>query len=189
MEFPRVVIDPPDWLAGFTDWSRSLATDEDRMRLAIAMARENVACGTGGPFAALVIERESGRIVSAGTNSVVRLRNSALHAEVVACMVAQQRLGSWSLAVPGMPEHDLVTTCEPCAMCLGAALWSGVRRIVSGADRDDALRLGFEEGPVFPESWGYLAARGLAATRHVLRDDARAVLEAYVHAGGLIYNA
>ena len=189
MGFPRIVIDPPGWLAGFTDWSRLLATDEDRMRLAIAMARENVARGTGGPFAALVVERDSGRVVSAGTNSVVRLNNSVLHAEVVACMVAQQRLGRWSLAVPGQPVHDLVTTCEPCAMCLGAALWSGARRIVCGADREDALRLGFEEGPVFPESWRYVEARGLTATRHVLRDQARAVLEEYAGSGGLIYNA
>lgn len=189
MEFPRIVIDPPAWLAGFTDWSRALATDDDRMRLAISLARENVGRGTGGPFAALVIERESGRVVSAGTNSVLRLNNSALHAEVMACMTAQQRIGSWSLAAPGMPVHDLVTTCEPCAMCLGAALWSGVQRIVCGADREDALRLGFDEGPVFPESWEYLEARGITAVRHVRRDEARAVLAAYVAAGGLIYNA
>jgi len=82
----------------------------------------------------------------------------------------------------------LVTSCDPCAMCLGAALWSGVGRIVCGADRDDAAVIGFEEGPVFPESWRFLAARGLTVTRGLLRDEARAVLDLYRTAGGTIYN-
>jgi tRNA(Arg) A34 adenosine deaminase TadA len=66
---------------------------------------------------------------------------------MVAFMVAQQRIGSFTLAGPGMPAHELVTSCEPCAMCLGATLWSGVRRVVYGAAREDASRLAFEEGP------------------------------------------
>ena len=82
----------------------------------------------------------------------------------------------------------LVTSCDPCAMCLGAALWSGVGRIVCGADRDDAAAIGFEEGPVFPESWRFLAARGRTVTRGLLRDEARAVLDLYRTAGGTIYN-
>jgi tRNA(Arg) A34 adenosine deaminase TadA len=73
-------------------------------------------------------------------------------------------------------------------MCLGAALWSGVRRVVSGAARDDALKLDFEEGPVFPESYRYLEARGIAIEREVLRDEAKAVLELYRRTNGTIYN-
>src|SRR3546814_19963070 len=51
----------------------------------------------------------------------------------------------------GMPRHELFSSCEPCAMCLGATLWSGVTRLVFAATRDDATRLNFDEGPVFPE--------------------------------------
>lgn len=184
-----MAITPPDWLTEFTDWEKSLASDEDRMRIAIALSRENVERGTGGPFGALIVESESGKIVSAGTNSVVRLNNSALHGEIVAFMIAQQRLQSFSLSAPGMPAHDLVTSCEPCAMCLGAALWSGVKRVVSGASREDATRLRFEEGPVFPQSYAYLESRGVTFTRNVLREEARAVLEMYRAKGGPIYNA
>lgn len=184
-----MTISTPGWLAKFTDWERPLATDDDRMRLAIALSRANVERGTGGPFGALIVESDSGRIVAAGTNSVVRLNNSTLHGEIVAFMVAQQRLRSFSLAAPGMPAHDLVTSCEPCAMCLGAALWSGVKRVVSGAAREDATRLQFEEGPVFPQSYAYLESRGVTFTRNVLREEARVVLEQYRARGGLIYNA
>ena len=158
------------------------------MRLVVRLSRENVLRGTGGPFGAAIFERRSNRLVGVGVNSVVRLGNSVLHAEMVAYMIAQARLGTWSLAAPGLPQHELVTSCEPCAMCLGATLWSGVQRVVYGAAREDASRLQFEEGPVFPESYRYLEERGLRIARDVLREEARAVLELYRAGGGKIYN-
>ena len=189
MQLPRVVIEYPEWLNGFVDWERALRDDENRMRLAVRLAQENVERGTGGPFGALIVERETGRVVAAGVNSVVRLNNCTLHGEMVAIMMAQQRLRSYTLNAPGMPPHELVTSCEPCAMCLGGALWSGVRRIVCGAAREDATRLNFEEGPVFPQSYDYLEERGITITRNVLRAEARDVLEQYRARGGKIYNA
>ena len=187
----RVLYSPPVWLADIVDWNTPLPGDEARMRLAIALARENVerrAAG-GGPFGAIVVERDSGRLVSVGVNSVVRLNNSVLHAEVVAIMEAQRRVGAYSLHDPALPAHELITSCEPCAMCLGAALWSGVRRIVCGATRADATRLAFEEGPVFEDSYRYLEARGVTVTHGVLSKEASAVLERYRALGGEIYNA
>jgi tRNA(Arg) A34 adenosine deaminase TadA len=118
----------------------------------------------------------------------VRLNNCALHGEMVAFMIAQQRLGSFTLSAAGMPVHELVTSCEPCAMCLGAILWSGVKRVVCGAHRDDATRLNFEEGPVFPESYKYLADRGIEVVREVCRQEALDVLELYRKNSGKIYN-
>src|SRR5439155_8049047 len=164
------------------------ATDADKMGLAIAVSRENVDRETGGPFGAAIFEAERGRLVSVGMNSVVRLNNSTLHGEIVAFMMAQHRVGSYTLKTSALPRHELFTSCEPCAMCLGAALWSGVRRVVCGAGRDDATRLGFEEGPVFPESYTYLADRGVRLERGLLRDEARTVLEHYREARGAIYN-
>jgi tRNA(Arg) A34 adenosine deaminase TadA len=189
MDHPRVVVEYPDWVDGVVDWSQPITGADDRMRLAVRLARENVERESGGPFAAVIVERDSGRIVSVGMNSVVRLNNCTLHAEMVAFMMAQQRLRSFTLGAPGLPTHELVTSCEPCAMCLGAALWSGVRRIVCGAARDDASRLSFEEGPVFPQSYAYLEERGIEFVRGVLREEARAVLEQYRARGGKIYNA
>src|SRR5205823_8306508 len=120
-----------------------------------------------------------GRPLAVGMNSVVRRQNAALHGEMVALMMAQQRIGSFTLAGPNLPVHELFTSCEPCAMCLGAALWSGVKRIVCGAARDDATRLNFEEGPVFPQSYKYLEDRGIRIEHNLLRDEAKAVLELY----------
>ncbi|HEU5041109.1 MAG TPA: nucleoside deaminase, partial [Gemmatimonadales bacterium] len=184
-----LAVGPPPWLAELVEWDRCYEGDTTRMRLAIALARENVVRELGGPFGAVVFDAERGRVVAAGVNSVTRLTSSMLHAEVVALMLAQHRLGSFTLAAPGFPRHELVTSCEPCAMCLGATLWSGVRRLVCGATRDDAVAVGFDEGPVFPQSYAYLEARGIAVTRGVLREEGREVLELYRRLGGPIYNA
>lgn len=178
----------PDWIGQVIDWNRRYSTDEDRMRLAIDLARENVRRGTGGPFGAAIVDSERGALVSVGVNSVVRLNNSTLHAEMVAFMLAEQRLGSFTLSGDGMAAHELVTSCEPCAMCLGATLWSGVRRVLCGATREDALRVAFDEGPVFEQSYRYLEERGITVIRGVLREDARDVLDSYARQGGVIYN-
>ncbi|MBA3657564.1 MAG: nucleoside deaminase, partial [Gemmatimonadaceae bacterium] len=135
-----------------------------------------------------IFECESGRLVAVGMNSVVRLNNCILHGETFAFMMAQQVTESFTLNSPSLPRHELHTSCEPCAMCLGATLWSGVRRVVYAATREDATILNFEEGPVFPASYKYLEDRGIEIVRNVLRDEAKAVLELYRSRSGKIYN-
>jgi len=184
----RVEVSCPEWVAGFVDWTRAYASDAERMRLAVDLSRENVERGSGGPFGAAVFETDGGPLVAVGVNSVVRLDNSTLHGEIVAFMMAQRRLGSFTLAAPGMPSHEVFTSCEPCAMCLGAALWSGVVRVVYGASGDDVREVGFEEGPVFRESHDYLTSRGVSIEGGLLRDEAKAVLERYRDLEGPLYN-
>lgn len=182
----RVLLDIPDWVSrlarpGVYD------SDEARMGLAVALARDNVATRTGGPFGAAIFERESGRLVAGGVNLVLPMKNSVLHAEVVAIMLAEAMLGSFTLGPESGAEHELVTSCEPCAMCLGAAHWSGVTRLVTGATREDVEGIRFDEGPVFPESYQYLTARGVALRKEVLRAEAREVLKLYAEMNGTIY--
>ena len=185
---PIVHVEYPDWVDSVVDWNRAYGSDQERMRIAIALARANVERSTGGPFGAAVFETKSGRLVAVGMNSVVRLNNCVLHGEMMAFMMAQQCVGSFTLNSAQLPAHELYTSCEPCAMCLGATLWSGVRRLVYGASREDAALLNFDEGPVFPESYHYLEKRGIAIVRNVLRSEARAVLELYRASAGRIYN-
>jgi tRNA(Arg) A34 adenosine deaminase TadA len=185
---PVVHVEYPDWVDSIVDWSQMYKSDQERMRVAINIARANVERSTGGPFGAAIFETQSGRLVAVGMNSVVRLNNCVLHGEMMAFMMAQQCVGSFTLNSPELPAHELYTSCEPCAMCLGATLWSGVRRLVYGASREDAALLNFDEGPVFPESYHYLEKRGIAIVRNVLRGEARTVLELYRANSGKIYN-
>lgn len=184
-----LVIGTPDWVEHAVDWSARYGSDEERMRLAVELARQNVLRGSGGPFGAGIFEAKAGRLVAAGVNSVTRLGNSVLHAETLAIMLAQARIGTYALGAADGESYLLVTSCEPCAMCLGATLWSGVRALVCGATREDATAVGFDEGPVFAESWAYLERRGVRIARGVLRDEAGSVLELYRAGGGAIYSS
>lgn len=184
----EVRVDLPAWAAEWEQSDRRLESDEGRMQVAIELARENVAREAGGPFGAALFEMESGRVVAVGVNSVVRLTNSALHAEMVAFMRAEVRLGRYSLGGPGRPSYALYASCDPCAMCLGATLWAGIQRLVCAATREDAERLGFDEGPVFPESYAYLEQRGIEVKHGLLREASREVLESYRRRDGVIYS-
>jgi tRNA(Arg) A34 adenosine deaminase TadA len=186
--YPGLVVSVPDWVCDLVDAApRSLRTPEERMRLAISLARESAGHG-GGPFGAIVVEDASGRIVAPGVNLVVPLSCSLAHAETVAIAIAQQATGSYDLSAPGLPAMQLVTSTEPCAMCLGAIPWSGVKSLACGATGDDAEKVGFDEGAK-PRRWPEaLEERGIHVTRGVCRDEAAAVLRDYAEGGGLIYN-
>jgi len=94
----------------------------------------------------------------------------------------------FDLGAPGLSEHELVTSCEPCAMCYGAIPWSGVRRVVCGARGTDAEAIGFDEGPK-PKKWASaLEARSISVIQDVCREEAVAVLQEYKKRGGIIYN-
>jgi len=183
-----ITVSLPGWVSSAVDFERSYESDVERMRLAVFIARENVRYETGGPFGAAIFEAETGRLVSVGVNRVVALNNSTLHAEMVAFMLAQAKLQSYTLGGPGQPAHELFTSCEPCAMCLGATPWSGVTRVVWAATREDAGRLAFDEGPVFQATYDYLTARGIRFAAGPLRDEARRILIEYDRQGGEIYN-
>ena len=182
-----LVIKAPAWMVAVARGAHPCPTDEEKMDLVLALARENVRRNRGGPFAAAVFEQSSGKVVGAGVNLVVPEKNSVLHAEVVAIMLAEKAVGSFHLR-GGRRRYELVSSCAPCAMCLGAVLWSGVARLVYGAATQDARRIGFDEGPVFPQSLAYLRKAGMTITPHVRRREACEILLAYQRQGGLIYN-
>lgn len=177
----------PDWLDGFVQaWHDPLETVEQRMCLAVALADENVRQHTGGPFGAIVVEQGSGRLLGVGVNLVTRLELSLAHAEMVAVSLAQSAAGNWNLGASA--KTQLVTSCEPCAMCFGAVPWSGVSSIVWGALREDAEAAGFDEGDK-PRDWiKSLQSRGIETVGGVLRTEAAAVLKRYAGRDGAIYH-
>lgn len=178
---PNLTIHVPDWVhtLALRDGA-SLVSDVDKMDLAIALSRENVARG-GGPFGAAVFDGD--RCVTAGVNRVLDTGYSIAHAEIVAIMAAQQALP----AVTTKPSLTLVTSAEPCCQCFGAIVWSGVERVICGATTDDVEAIGFDEGPK-PAAWQQrLQERGIEVTEQVQRNAARAVLHEYKQQGGVIY--
>jgi len=179
-------------------------TEEDMAKVAIELASKNVSEGTGGPFGCAIFERDvstgNTKLFSVGVNRVVPLSNSTLHAEMVAIQFAQQKLNTFSMATAcctvveeekdaSVPkkEYILCTSCEPCAMCLGGILWSGVSEIVCCAAKNDAEAIGFNEGPVFEESYNHLRKAGIGVKKRVLHEEGAQVLQDYAKVG-VIYN-
>jgi len=104
---------------------------------AIDLARANVA-DDGGPFGAVIVRGDEQ--ISSGQNRVTRDLDPTAHAEVVAIRSACSVLGDFALT-----GCTLYTSCEPCPLCLSAALWARLDRVVYAADREDAARGGFDD--------------------------------------------
>jgi tRNA(Arg) A34 adenosine deaminase TadA len=186
---PSVHVKLPEWLVRLcSQASGRFPTVDSRVDFAVGLARENVARGTGGPFGAAVFDVETGELAAAGVNLVVSANCSVLHAEIVAIVGAQSRLGTYDLAAGG-GVYELASSAAPCAMCLGAIPWSGIRRLSCGARGSDVEAIGFDEGDK-PEAWeARLAARGIEVFTDVCRQSAVAVLCDYAARGGPVYNS
>lgn len=189
MKQPLFTLHPPDWLTEYEMQAGHHFPDiHQRMRFVIELSRRSFRDGGGGPFAAAVFRMDDGALLASGVNLVIAGRCSLLHAEIVALIRAQLQAGSHDLSAAGLPPSELVTSTEPCAMCLGAITWSGVRGLVYGAAREDAEAIGFDEGDRPPLWKKALERRGIGVLEKILREEAVAVLQEYRAAGGRIYN-
>ena len=108
-------------------------TPEDHAALAqaIALSRVHMQANDGGPFGAVIMR--GGRVLSEGWNKVTSTRDPTAHAEVVAIRLACEAVGDYSLK-----GATLYSSCEPCPMCLAAAYWARLDRIVYANSREDA---------------------------------------------------
>jgi tRNA(Arg) A34 adenosine deaminase TadA len=180
-------LDGPLWLDAFSRPELGPdAGDAERMAWVADLVDRQVDERTGGPFAAAVFDGLTGEVLGAAVNRVEATSTCIAHAEVLALAEAGQAIGRYTLI---SRAAVLVTSTEPCAMCLGAVGWSGVERLVCGANDHDARAIGFDEGDK-PLGWSAgLERRGVAVATGVLRARVRAAMERYIVQGGVVYNA
>jgi guanine deaminase len=108
------------------------------------LSEKNVLDGTGGPFAAAVVK--GGKIISVGSNRVLADQDPTAHAEVVAIRRACEVLGTFQL-----DDCILVTSCEPCPMCLGAIYWARPKVVYYCNTREEAAEIGFDDQLIYQE--------------------------------------
>ena len=98
--------------------------------------------GIGGPFGACITKVIDGeeKIVAVATNSVLAECDPTAHAEVNAIRFAGQMLRTHDLR-----GCTLYTTCYPCPMCMSAAIWANIDKIVYGCTQKDADEVGFRD--------------------------------------------
>jgi tRNA(adenine34) deaminase len=111
------------------------ALDLERMRVLVAFTARSMRTESPRPFGASIIHTKSGEMLLRALNAVRQEFDPSAHAEVRAIRLAAKRLKQVSLT-----GYTLYTTCEPCPMCMSAALWAGLDRVVYGATIEDANR-------------------------------------------------
>ncbi len=111
---------------------------------AVALARRNVTTGEGGPFGAVIVC--AGKIISEGWNQVIASHDPTAHAEIMAIRAASAALGQHHLN-----GCVLYASSEPCPMCLSAAYWAHIERIVFANSRQEAAAIGFSDQDLYSE--------------------------------------
>lgn len=189
MTFPQAIsINLPDWIPQVVSPGDVIASEEERMNIAIQLSEWQLTEGTGGPFGAIVCEMVSGKVVGVGVNRVLHEHASIAHAEVLAWSSAQSHFDTYDLAAEGIPRLALYSSAQPCIACWGGLFWTGLTRLVCAAKLQDVMELaGFDEGPV-PENWDTLLRQSnIEVEQDLCREAACKVLERYGH-DGVIYN-
>ena len=138
------------------------------MRMAIELAAEHMRAKDGGPFGAVIAR--GGEVISRGWNQVTSSNDPTAHAEMTAIRAAAAALGSFQLR-----GCVLYTSCEPCPMCLGAAYWARLDRLVFAANRRDAAEAGFDDEQIYDELARPPFSRAMV-TQQALRETALEVL-------------
>ena len=110
----------------------------------VELAGESALAG-GGPFAAVILNR-SGELIASGTNRVTQNFDPTAHAEVNAIRQACAHSSHFELE-----GCFLITSCEPCPMCLGAIYWSRLSRVYYLAGREDAAQAGFDDAFIYDQ--------------------------------------
>ncbi|HXO34992.1 MAG TPA: nucleoside deaminase [Candidatus Acidoferrales bacterium] len=111
------------------------AIDRERMRSVAAFTAETLSTDHPMPFGADIVSTATGKRLMRAVNRVGPDHDPSAHAETLTIRLACAKLGSGSLK-----GYTLYTTCEPCAMCMACALWSGLDRLIFGATIADAGR-------------------------------------------------
>lgn len=121
---------------------------------ALELARQGSESGDGGPFGAVVVQ--AGRIVGEGWNRVVAAHDPTAHAEILALRAASKALQRFHL-----DDCVLYASSEPCPMCLAAAYWARIARVVYANPRSEAAAIGFSDDWLYRELTLPPAERGL----------------------------
>lgn len=114
------------------------------MKEAIALARNGMNSGEGGPFGCVIVK--DGEVVGRGSNRVLATSDPTAHAEIVAIQDACKNLNSDQLE-----GCEVYASCEPCPMCLGAIYWARAAKLYFAATKHDAADAGFDDSFIYKE--------------------------------------
>lgn len=116
---------------------------KDIMKLGIDEARKTMNENKGGPFGAVITDK-NGKVVSVASNLVLETHDPTAHAEIIAIRRATEKLGTHDLS-----EYVLYATGYPCPMCLSAIIWANIKKVYYGTNLSEAKRIGFRDDFIY----------------------------------------
>ena len=136
-----------------------------------------------GPFVAAIYD-DKGNLVVKVANSVVNEHCSNNHAEMNAIKAAEKKLGTYDLAPYNL---KLYVTAEPCIMCVGGIMWSGIKEVYYGVPSKTVEEItGFDEG--FKPHWfREFKKRGIVVYGNIEPELGEQELHIYVNDGKEVY--
>ena len=142
-------------------------------------AQEGISKKEGGPFGAIIVDKE-GNIISNGNNKVIKNTDPTAHAEIIAIREACKKLKTYDLS-----EYTLYTSCEPCPMCLSAIIWANIKQVYYGCTKKDAGEIGFRDDMIYE----YLKGKNkdLIKLEELDREECLEVFKKYKEENGTIY--
>ena len=136
-----------------------------------------------GPFYAAIYD-EKGNLIAKAQNSVIPGCDCTNHAEMNAIRLAQKKLNTYDLSKYNL---SLYVTAEPCIMCAGGIMWSGIKNVYFGVYSKDVEAItGFDEG--YKPNWiEQFKQRGINVYGGIEQEYGKKVLAKYVKNGNIVY--
>ena len=136
-----------------------------------------------GPFLAAIYDN-SGHLIAKEANNVVLDSNSQNHAEMDAIRAAEKIYNTYDLS---QYDLSLYVTAEPCIMCMGGIMWSGIKSVYFGVPSKSVERItGFDEG--FKPDWmNEFKRRNIIVYGNIAVDAGEKVLQDYIKQKHIVY--
>ena len=113
------------------------------LELAIEKARKTMNKNIGGPFGAVITDKNN-NVICVTSNTVLKDKDPTAHAEMNAIRKACKKLKTKDLS-----EYILYTTAYPCPMCLSAILWANIKTVYYGTNLNDCNEIGFRDDFIY----------------------------------------
>ena len=110
---------------------------------AIEEARKTMNMNIGGPFGALITDKNN-NVIAVSSNTVLGTHDPTAHAEVNAIRKAGDVLKTHDLS-----GCKLYTTAYPCPMCMSAIIWANIKEVYYGTDVSEAAKIGFRDDFIY----------------------------------------
>lgn len=149
------------------------------MKFAKENAERGILNQEGGPFGAVIIDKEA-NIISNGNNKVLKENDPTAHAEIVAIREACKNLGTFDLS-----KCVMYTSCEPCPMCLSAIIWSNIKEVYFACTKEDAAKIGFRDDLIYDYLKG--ECKDLINLKQLDRNECIETMKKYKEKNGKLY--